>query len=122
MQVALWIDAILVAVLYVAAGGMKVFKTAKFSESAPWAQKLGSTVVRVVGVIELFGAIGLILPQATGIGAPLLTILAAFGLLLIQVVAIGIHIAEKSLKSLPVNAILVILPLFVILGRLLWVK
>jgi uncharacterized membrane protein YphA (DoxX/SURF4 family) len=122
MQIALWIDAILVALLYVLAGGMKVFNTAKFSESAPWAQKVGPSVVRVVGVIELLGAIGLVLPQATGIGAPVLTILAALGLLLIQLVAIGIHIAEKSLKSLPMNAILVVLPLFVILGRLLWVK
>jgi uncharacterized membrane protein YphA (DoxX/SURF4 family) len=122
MQIALWIDAILVALLYVLAGGMKVFNTAKFSESAPWAQKIGPMAVRAVGALELIGAIGLILPQATGIGAPVLTILAAAGLLVIQIVAIGIHIVEKSLKSLPMNAVLVILPLFVILGRLLWAR
>ena len=121
MEIALWIVAVIVALLYLAAGGMKTFATAKYSATAAWAQRAGFPVVRVVGVLQLLGAIGLLLPQATGIGAPLLTILAAGGLVLVQLVAIGIHLGEKSYTSLPLNAVLVILPLFVFLGRLLWV-
>jgi uncharacterized membrane protein YphA (DoxX/SURF4 family) len=121
MEIALWIVAIVVALFYVMAGGMKTFNTVAFSEKAPWAQRMGVPLVRVVGVLELLGAIGIVLPQLTGIGAPLLTILAAGALVLVQVVAIGIHLAEKSYASLPINIAFVILPLFVFLGRLLWV-
>lgn len=121
MEIALWIVAAIVALFYVPSGGMKVFNTAKFTDSMPWAQRLGTPLVRVVGVLELLGAIGIVLPQLTGIGAPLLTILAAGALALVQLVAIGIHIAEKSFASLPINIAMVVLPLFVFLGRLFWV-
>jgi hypothetical protein len=121
VEIALWIVAIVVALFYVAAGGMKTFNTAKFITMAPWAERMGVQLVRAVGVLELLGAIGIVLPQATGIGAPALTILAAGCLALVQVVAIGIHIGEKNPKTLPVNVAMVVLPLFVFLGRLLWV-
>ena len=121
MEIALWFVAAIVALFYVPSGGMKVFNTAKFTDSMPWAQRLGTPLVRVVGVLELLGAIGIVLPQLTGIGAPLLTILAAGALALVQLVAIGIHIAEKSFASLPINIAMVVLPLFVFVGRLFWV-
>ena len=121
MEIALWIVAALVALLYLAAGWQKVFATEKYSAMAAWTTRTSPSVVRIVGVLELLGAIGLILPQATGIGAPLLTILAAGGLVLVQLVAIVIHLNEKVYKSLPMNLLLVILPLSVFLGRLLWV-
>jgi len=121
MEIALWIVASIVALFYVMAGGMKTFNTATFVEKAPWAQRMGVARVRVVGVLELLGAVGIVLPQLTGIGAPLLTILAAGCLALVQIVAIGIHLAEKSYASLPINAAMVVLPLFVFFGRLYWV-
>ena len=121
MEIALWIVASIVALFYVMAGGMKTFNTAKFSESAPWAQRMGVPLVRVVGILELLGAVGIVLPQLTGIGAPLLTIAAAGCLALVQIVAIGIHLAEKSYASLPINIAMVVLPLFVFFGYLIWV-
>ena len=121
MEIALWIVAIVVALFYVMAGGMKTFNTVKFSEKAPWAQRAGVPLVRVVGVLELLGAVGIVLPQLTGIGAPTLTILAAGALALVQIVAVGIHLAEKTYSTLPINIAMIVLPLFVFLGRLLWV-
>jgi uncharacterized membrane protein YphA (DoxX/SURF4 family) len=121
MEIALWIVAAIVALMYVFSGGMKVFATAKYTATAAWATKVSPNVVRLVGVLELLGAIGIVVPQATGIGAPMLTILAAAGLVLVQLVAIVIHIGEKETKTLPINVVLVLLPLFVFLGRLLWV-
>jgi len=121
MEIALWIVASIVALMYLFSGGMKLFATAKYTATAAWATKASPGVVRLVGALELLGAIGIVLPQATGIGAPLLTILAAAGLVLVQLVAIVIHVGEKETKTLPVNVVLVLLPLFVFLGRLLWV-
>jgi uncharacterized membrane protein YphA (DoxX/SURF4 family) len=121
MEIALWIVAALVCLLYLFSGGMKVFAIENYRKQAAWAKDVNNTLVRVVGVLELLGAIGIVLPQATGIGAPVLTILAAGGLVLVQVVAVVIHIVRKEHASLPINVVLIILPLFVFLGRLLWV-
>jgi len=121
MEIALWIVASIVAAFYLLAGGGKVFGATSYLKKAAWAQRAGLPAVYVVGVLELLGAIGIVLPQLTGIGAPLLTILAAGGLALVQIVAIGIHIGEKALGSLPINVAFVILPLFVMFGRLFWV-
>ena len=121
MEIALWVVASIVALFYLPSGGTKVFNTAKFTDSMLWAKRLGTPLVRVVGVLELLGAIGIVLPQLTGIGAPLLTILAAGGLALVQIVAVGIHLAEKTYSTLPINIAMVLLPLFVFFGRLFWV-
>jgi hypothetical protein len=49
-----------------------------------------------------------------------LTILAAAGLMLVQVVAGVLHVLRKEYASLSINIVLIILPLFVFLGRLFW--
>ena len=64
----------------------------------------------------MLGAIGLILPQATGI-APILTPIAALGLVAVQVGAITVHVRRKETKVLPVNIVLLLLALFVAIGR-----
>jgi len=121
MEIALWIVAAIVALFYIPSGGTKLFNPAKFTDGMQWAQRLGAPLVRVVGLLELLGAIGIVLPQLTGIGAPTLTILAAGALALVQIVAVGIHLAEKTYSTLPINIAMIVLPLFVFLGRLLWV-
>jgi uncharacterized membrane protein len=121
MEIALWIAAALIALAYLVSGGMKLVVPERYRASAPWTEGVSTTVIRVVGVVELLGAIGIVLPQLTGIGAPLLTILAAGGLVLVQVVAIVIHLRRKEFNSLPVNLVLLLIPLFVLLGRLFWV-
>lgn len=117
MNIALWIMQGLLAVLYGIAGTMKTFQTAKAKEQMPWAKNRSDGFVRFVGISELIGALGLVLPLVTGI-LPWLTPLAAVGLAVIQVLAIATeHLPKKEFNVLPVNLVLLALSIFVLIGR-----
>ena len=113
----LWAAAGLLAVLYLMAGGMKATQPIdKLAAQMKWPADL-PRLTRFIGVAEVLGAIGLILPLATGI-LPWLTPLAAIALAIVQVLAIGFHVMRKEWQVLPVNLILLALAVFVAWGRL----
>ena len=117
MNIALWIVQGLLAVMFGMAGVMKTFQTSKTKEQMSWAKKRSNGFVRCVGISELLSAIGLILPLLTGI-LPWLTPLAAFGLMLIQLLAIFTeHLPKKEYNVIPVNIVLLALAVFVVIGR-----
>ncbi len=117
MNIALWIVQVLLAIFFGMAGMMKTFQTAKAKEQLPWAKNRSSVFVRFIGISELLGALGLILPMLTGI-LPWLTPIAAAGLSLIQLLAIFTeHLPKKEYNVIPVNVILLALAVFVIFGR-----
>lgn len=117
MNIALWVVQVLLAAMYGMAGMMKTLQTAKAKEQLPWAKNRSDGFVRFVGTSELLGALGLILPLITGV-LPWLTVLAAIGLMLIQVLAIVTeHLPKKEYNVLPINIILLALAAFVAIGR-----
>jgi DoxX-like family len=72
--------------------------------------------VRFIGAAEILGALGLILPLVTGI-LPWLTVVAAAGLVIIQVAAVIFHLQRGEAKVVPMNLVLLILALAVVYGR-----
>lgn len=119
MNIALWVVQILLALMYAMSGTMKTFQTAKAKGQFPWAKNRSDAFVRFVGISELLGALGLILPLVTGI-LPWLTVLAAIGLTLIQLLAIFTeHLPKKEYNVLPINMVFLALSVFVVIGR--WV-
>ncbi|SRR6266540_1916627 len=117
MNIALWIAQGLLAAMYLMAGMMKTFQTVKAKEQLPWAKNRSDRFVRFVGISELLGAFGLILPMLTGI-LPWLTPIAAAGLSLIPLLAIfSEHLPKKEYNIIPVNAILLAVSVFIIVGR-----
>jgi uncharacterized membrane protein YphA (DoxX/SURF4 family) len=117
MNIALWIAQALLAVLYGMAGMMKTFQTAKAKDQMPWAKSRSDGFVRFVGVSELLGALGLILPLITGI-LPWLTVLAAVGLTFIQLLAIFMeHLPKKEYNVIPINVVLIVVSVFIVFGR-----
>ena len=117
MIIALWVAHILLAAMYGMAGIMKTFQTAKAKEQLSWAKNRSDGFVRFVGISELLGALGLTLPLVTGI-LPWLTILAAVGLILIQLLAIFTeHLPKKEYNVIPINIVLIAISVFIILGR-----
>src|SRR5690606_2527075 len=109
-----WIVAILVALAFGFAGANKVLATAKYREGAAWARSVAPRTVQTIGILEILGAVGIILPEWTGV-LPWLTIVAAFRLALVQLVAMGLHIRREEYSIVPVNLVLLALPLFVAL-------
>lgn len=117
MNIALWIVQVLLLGMFGMAGVMKTFMTAKAKETLPWAKERSDGFVRFVGTSELLGAVGMFLPLLTGI-LPWLTVLAAVGFAIIQVLAIfSVHVPKKEYNVLPINVILLALSIFVTYGR-----
>lgn len=117
MNIALWIVQGLLTALYLMAGTLKTFQTAKAKEQLPWAKNRSDGFVRFVGTSELLGALGLILPLVTGI-LPWLTPIAAIGLTIVQLLAIFTeHLPKKEYNVIPVNVVLLAFAVFVAFGR-----
>ncbi|HEV8469127.1 MAG TPA: DoxX family protein [Candidatus Limnocylindria bacterium] len=116
MNLALWVVQVLVAVAFGIAGYSKAFTYERARERMPWVRDVPPPFTRTIGVLEILGAIGLILPAITGV-LPWLTPLAAAALALLQVVAIAFHITRQEWRNLPANAVLVALPLVAAYGR-----
>lgn len=113
MSIAVWIVSGLLAALYLFAGGSKTFTpAAKIPQQFPFVETTGLRVLRIIGGLEILGAIGLILPRLTGI-APVISGVAAAGLALLQVGAIIVHIRRGESKGLPMNVLLLALAVFV---------
>ena len=82
MTVAYWIVAGLLALLYLFSGGSKVLRSREqLQPMMNWVDDMPMAAVRAIGVAEILGALGLILPPLTGI-APGLALAATVGLLL----------------------------------------
>ena len=117
MNIALWIAQGLLAVLYIMAGGMKALTPEKMKTQMPWAKRHPTNFIRMIGVFELLGALGVLLPMLTGI-LPWLTPAAAIGLVLVQILAILTeHLPAKEYQALPFNLLLLALAVFVAIGR-----
>jgi uncharacterized membrane protein YphA (DoxX/SURF4 family) len=118
MNLALWIVAIVLAASFAGSGLMKllVTKDKLVSSGQGWAQDYTPANIRLIGVVELLGAAGLILPAVTHI-APILVPLAAIGLALVMVGAAAVHARRKETMNIGVNAVLLALAVFVAWGR-----
>lgn len=118
-QIGLWIAQILLAVAMLMPGVMKTFMAPEALQSMgiAWAGDVPIWFVRFIGICELAGGIGVILPALTRI-APFLTPLAAACFALVQVLAIGFHATRgETEQTIIANVLLLALALFVAWGR-----
>ncbi|MFI6874968.1 DoxX family protein [Streptomyces sp. NPDC050400] len=117
MTVFLWILQIVLALVMLAAGGGKLAQPyARTAEAMPWARRFSPAQVKGIAAAEVLGALGLVLPAATGI-APVLTPLAATGLALIMLGAVATHAREKEWPHIAVNVVLLAVAVVVAWGR-----
>ena len=118
MNITLWIIAGLLALAFLAAGAMKLAKSrAQLAESGmAWTEDFSDTQVKLIGLVEVLGAIGLILPAALGI-AEILTPLAAAGLALTMLGATVVHARRGEKSNTPVTLVLAALAAFVAVMR-----
>lgn len=97
-NVALWVVQVLLALLFLFAGGMKLVLPI---EEMTRDVALPGWFLRFIGVAEVLGGLGLVLPGLTGI-RPELTPLAAAGLVIIMIGATVLSIATGGLAAAPV--------------------
>jgi hypothetical protein len=113
LNIALWIVQVLLALLFLFAGGAKlVWPPEKLA--GPVALPL--LFIRFIGVAEVLGAAGLILPSLLRI-SPGLTPLAALGLVLIMIGAVAVTLIGGMIGPALLSLVVGLLAAFVAYGR-----
>ena len=113
MNTAIWIAQGILAVMFAMAG---VMKSTQPIDKLVKSGRVPVSTVRFIGLSELLGAVGLILPWVFGI-LPILTPIAAIGLAVIMVLAAVHHLKHKESKAVVFNTVLFLLAIFVAYAR-----
>jgi uncharacterized membrane protein YphA (DoxX/SURF4 family) len=117
MNIFLWVLQIVLALMFAAAGVMKATQPKdKLAGQLAWVEDYSANTVRLIGVSELLGALGLILPAATHI-APILTPIAATALAVVMALAINTHRRRHEASGMVIAAVLLVLTVIVAWGR-----
>jgi uncharacterized membrane protein YphA (DoxX/SURF4 family) len=113
----LWLAQVLLAAVFAMVGFMKLtISAADLAQKMPAGMLMPLALVRFIGVAEVAGAIGLILPSATRI-LPVLTPVAARALALVMALAAILHTSRSEFSSLPLVLVLGAVALFISWGR-----
>ena len=118
MNTILWIIQILLSILFIYSGICKAtLPVAKLiSLNQTGIDGLPIPLIRFIGITEIIGVIGLILPIALDI-LPALTPIAACCFAAIMVMAAPIHFKRKEYQSTTLNLIALALCIFLAIGR-----
>lgn len=118
MIIVLWIVQGLLALAFLLSGFLKGFTPLEgLKKNMAWVSDVPAGLVRFIGIVEVLGALGLILPKLTQI-VPQLTIAAAIGLILVMLSAAVFHAARKEYSTIGMNAVLLLLAAFIAVGYL----
>jgi uncharacterized membrane protein YphA (DoxX/SURF4 family) len=118
MTYALWIIQVLLALMFLFAGGTKLLLPLDVltSMDSPNQVQLPGLFIRFIGVVEVLGALGLVLPGLLRI-KPGLTPLAAAGLVIVMVGAVAVTLASGEVAPALFPLVVGLLAAFVAYGR-----
>jgi DoxX-like family len=117
LNIALWAAQLLLAAAFGLFGAMKATQPVdQLATMMKWVPTMSPLFVRTLGTFEVLGAIGLVLPWLTGI-RPKLTIAAAICFVVLQLLAVALHVTRGEFDALGLNAVLIALAAFVLWGR-----
>ncbi|WP_159474915.1 DoxX family protein [Dyadobacter sp. 3J3] len=116
MNIILWMAQVILAAFFMMGAVMKFMPIEKISSMMPWTGQLAPFIVRLLGLIDLLGAIGLILPSLIKI-KPQLTSWAAIGIILMMISAIIFHVSRGEGSVIGMNLFCSVLAGFVAWGR-----
>lgn len=103
-RASVWLAQLLIAVPFAGIAKMKLTTPlAELNQHVPWALEYPH-LVRVMGALDLLGAIGILLPALLRI-APWLTVWAAIGCAALMVSAIVFHFARGEAWATPINVV-----------------
>jgi uncharacterized membrane protein YphA (DoxX/SURF4 family) len=117
MNTTLWIIQGLLGALFTLVGVMKtVVPKEKLVARQGWAEDFSPSLIKLIGILEFLGGVGLVVPLATGI-FPWLTPLAAVGLALTMLGAALTHLRRHEYSNIIANLLLLLLAVFIAYGR-----
>ena len=117
LRIGLWAAQGLLFFVFTSAGLVKLLTPIpQLAAMMPWAGQYSETFVRSIGLIDLAGGLGILLPALTRI-LPRLTVPAALGCTVLQVFALIFHVSRGEAEVTPLNLVLLALSVFVLWGR-----
>jgi uncharacterized membrane protein YphA (DoxX/SURF4 family) len=118
LNIAIWVGEVILMGVFGYTGYMKTFMPiSDLSMSMAWTGEVPATLVRFIGICEMAGALGLILPPVIKFLPGILTPMASMGLMTIMLLAMGFHSMRGEMQALPINIVLGSIALFVSWGR-----
>lgn len=117
LHIALWVVQVLLAASLVWSFWTKLFQPIdKLAAMWPWAGQVPAAFVKFTGIVDLLGAVGLVLPALLRI-RPQLTPIAAGCFIVLMVCAITFHVLRGEASVIGVNIVFALLAAFVAWGR-----
>ena len=115
-NIGLWVGQALLALMFLYAGSLKTFVPIdELSKVMPFAGE-NPVLIRFIGIAELAGGIGVLLPAALRI-LPQLTIVSAVGFAIIMILASGFHAMRGEHAALGTTVFLGAIAAVVAWGR-----
>jgi|SoiMethySBSTD1v2_1073268.scaffolds.fasta_scaffold25199_7 uncharacterized membrane protein len=115
MNTVLLMTQISLGAAFALAGTFKAFRYERARATMPWVGAVPKGLVQFIGLSELLGGLGLILPAATGV-APFISPIAAVALGVTMLLAAVFHARRGELSAIPVNVVLGAMAAFVTYG------
>jgi uncharacterized membrane protein len=116
MDTILWIVQVILALGFLRLGITHAMRPESMRERIPWMWALPREAMLIIGILDILGGIGLILPAVTRV-QPWLTPLAALCLTVLMVFAIIFHLRRREFPNIVLNVILGLLAAFIAWGR-----
>ena len=118
MNTLLWVIQGILAAVFMMTGAMKLFQNKEaLVDKMGFVEDYSEGQISGIGLLEIMGSVGLILPRVTGILA-WLTPIAAIGLALTMIGAFLTHLRRNELVPMGImNIVLFSLAVVVIVGR-----
>ena len=116
LSTVIWAVQWVLAVFFLVVGAAHAFRSLeKLRKETYWVGALNPGVVRLIGGLEMLGAVGLIGPAMSGV-MPWLTTWAALGLGLTMLGAVVFHLSRREFDALPINLIPLAMAALVVVG------
>lgn len=117
INILLWIAQVLLGGFFIMVGLTKSFQPIEeIGQMIPWVNNSPAALVRFIGISELLGGIGLLLPSVLRI-QPKLTPLAAVGLAIIMVLATVFHVYRGEFEAIGMTILIGLIAFFIYWGR-----
>lgn len=117
LNIGLWIAQGLLAIMFIMAGVMKATQPIEeLAVSLPWVTSSPVSLIRFIGISELLGGLGLLIPGIFRF-KPFLTIWAALGLAIIMVLAAIFNASKGEYSAIITNILIMGIALFIARGR-----
>lgn len=116
-NILLWVVQLLLTALFVISGMMKLgYPIDKLAALYPWTGQVPAIYVRLLGIVDLAGGLGLLLPALLRI-KPTLTVWAAIGIMVLMILATLFHISRGEASVTGFNLVVTLLAGIVVWGR-----